>query len=303
MDKIEMPKAARSDSFERAVVAERENKKKIAKDLLGNAGIFVGIFIIFAVIVIVTTDIKITSFEDAAVLGLDFFLLLFCSYSMYLTCSDSGMRHGRKTDTYTQALITFNAKKKALLDATNQEKLCEFCRYYIETELKEARVAVLSLAGISYDEYKDKWLGTDDLTVNRSESLSKAKKQAIIHANRIKPIRLTPEMILARGRGNSRRAPLGIAPEAKKKAAFGMKFATSIATSLLFSTITLSLIEEPTWTMIASCAMKLLAVVMNGFAGYKLGFENVVFDTSNYIESQIALIDQAMQFCESGENA
>ena len=104
MERIETQKSSRAEAFEQAVVSEHNQKKKVAKSLLNNAGIFVGVFLIFAVIVIVTTDIRLTSFEQIAALGLDFFLLLFCSYSMYVNASDSGMRHGLQSELYTSSL-------------------------------------------------------------------------------------------------------------------------------------------------------------------------------------------------------
>ena len=36
--------------------------------------------------------------------------------------------------------------------------------------------------------------------------------------------------------------------------------------------------------------------VMNAFTGYKFGFENIVFDTANYINDQTDLMEQALQF-------
>ena len=101
--------------FEESVVAENQVKNKLKKGFLNYAGIFVGVFLMFAVVVIVTTDISLTSFEEMAALGLDFFLLLFCSYSMYINCSDSGMRTGLASALYIDALNTFETyKKKAI---------------------------------------------------------------------------------------------------------------------------------------------------------------------------------------------
>ena len=81
--------------FEQTMLSEHAKKKKLAKGFLNNAGIFVGVLLMFAVIVVVTTDIRLTSFEEIAALGLDFFLLLFVSYSMYVNCADSGTRAGK----------------------------------------------------------------------------------------------------------------------------------------------------------------------------------------------------------------
>ena len=121
--------------FEESVVAENQVKNKLKKGFLNYAGIFVGVFLMFAVVVIVTTDISLTSFEEMAALGLDFFLLLFCSYSMYINCSDSGMRTGLASKSYTDALTTFETYKKSIVDRKLQARLPEFCRHFVKEEL------------------------------------------------------------------------------------------------------------------------------------------------------------------------
>lgn len=299
MAEIEKLKSSTTEhSFEQRVVSENSQKKKVAKSLLNNAGIFVGVFIVFAVIVIVTTDIRLTSFEEIAALGLDFFLLLFCSYSMYVNCSDSGMRAGLRSNLYTESLGNFEKHKKDIVSNKIQTRLYEFCRHYIDDELKNARMSVLAIVGFSYEEYQKKWLAKDEEKVLADTSLSKAQKEAIIKANKIEPVKLTPEMIMRRGRGNGRRAPLGMRPETKKYINFGVRFVNTFFIALGLSIIVLEVVVEPTWILFASVCLKLLAVVMNGFGGYKYGYENIVLDTVNYMDDQSDLMQQAIQYVE-----
>ena len=299
MERIEIQRSTKNESFEQAIVSERYVKKKVHKSLLNNAGIFIGVFLVFAVIVIVTTDIKLTSFKEVAVLGLDFFLLLFCSYSMYINASDSGMRRGLQSELYLGSLERFNNGKMTIIESQQQNRLHEFSRYYVDDELNNVRNSVLAAVGFSYKEYCRKWRGVDKKNIREDAVLSGAEKSALIKANAIKPIKLTPEMIMKRGRGSSRRAPLGTKPETKKSIKFCSKFATTFLISLVMSVIALDMVVEPTWVVFASCMLKLLAVVMNGFAGYKFGYENIVFDTVNYMDDQTDLMNQAMQYFAS----
>lgn len=64
------------------------------------------------------------------------------------------------------------------------------------------------------------------------------------------------------------------------------------------SIIVLEAVVEPTWVLIATCCLKLMAVVINGFNGYKFGYENIVFDTVNYMSDQTDLMTQAVQYVE-----
>ena len=78
-----------------------------------------------------------------------------------------------------------------------------------------------------------------------------------------------------------------------------MKFGSTFLISLVMSIIVLDMVVEPTWVIFASCMLKLLAVVMNGFTGYKFGYENIVFDTVNYMDDQTDLMNQAMQYFDA----
>lgn len=294
MDKIQQE----PHTYEETILLGNSKRKKATKSLLNNAGIFVGVFLMFAVVVVVTTDIRLTSFEEFASLALDFFILLFCSYSMYINCADSGMRAALIAETYTVPLGKYDALKKDLIDRRMQSRLPEFCRYYVEEELRNSRISVLAVVGFSYEEYMEKYVHLDKETIKGMPGLSKAQKKALNHANAIEPITLTPEMIMKRGRGSSRRAPLGMTPEKKKGIAFGVKFATTFVVSLFMVIIVLEVVGEPTWAMFASVCLKLITIVANGFAGYKLGFENIVCDTVNYMSDQTDLMQQAVHYIE-----
>jgi hypothetical protein len=160
---------------------------------------------------------------------------------------------------------------------------------------------LLAIVGFKYDEYIRKYLGVDEEVINANQDLSKAQKQAINKANKIKPIRLTPEMILRRGRRAGRRSPLGMDPETNKKIHFGTKLITTLFLTGLMTVIIVDIVVEPTWVVIAGCMLKMIVVITNGFSGYKLGYENIVFDTTNYMSDQSDLMDQAIRYFEEHE--
>ena len=289
-------------SFEDGMTRRRSKKKAAAKTLLNNAGIIFGVFLTFVVIIIVTTDIRLATWEEITGLGIDFLLLLFCSYTMYINCSDSGMRHGLRTDTYLDAVEMFDKAKAKITSCGNQKRMYVFCRHYIKEELKHTKMLELENVGFCYEDYLEKYLGLDDSKIDEDTELTKAQKKAVKKANSIDPIRLTPEMILRRARGHSRRSPLGMNPETKKKINFGVKFVSTIFLSLFLTVLIVDMVIEPTWIMFVSCMLKLISVVSNGFSGYKFGYENIVNDTANYMNDQTDLMGQAIQFFEGGEN-
>ena len=160
-------------------------------------------------------------------------------------------------------------------------------------------MSALAVVGYSYDEFERLWLGKSEDAVNEDKSLSASQKKAIIKALRTEPVKLTPEMILKRGRGSLRRAPLGITPEAKKGINFGIRFFNTFVVAGFMSVIALEIVFEPTWVIVAQCCLKLIAVVMNGFAGYKFGYENIVFDTVGYVTDQTDLMRRAIDMIEA----
>lgn len=199
-------------------------------------------------------------------------------------------------------LIEAIENKKELkinIDCKMQGRLTEFCRFYIDDELKSARTAILTEVGISYSDYQNKYCGKDKKTLQQDEKLSVVQIAAILRANKTKPVKLTPEMILKRGRGSASRSPLGVKPETKRALTFGSKFCTTCITSVLTGVIMLDVIVNPTWATFAACCLKLLPIVLNGFLGYKSGFDNITVATINYIGDQSDLLQRAIQYIES----
>ena len=293
MDRIQQP-------FEKTVIAERDTKKKMAKSFLGSAGLVVGVFIVFAVIVIVTTDIRLISLADTAALGLDLFLLIFCSYSMYVCCADSGMRSAFISASYLEALNRYDELKKKMYASQLQKRIGEFCTWYVQDELKNAREAILFPAGLTYEEY-EKYIGMDKETVQALD-MPMAQKKTIISANRLHSIKLTPDMLLRRGRGVHRRSALDVNPHTKRNVNYVIKFVQISLISLGLSVIALDVVVEPSWVIFASVCLKLVSVISNGFMGYKAGYENIVFDTVNYVSGQSDLMERAMQYCSDHPN-
>lgn len=274
-------------------------KRRLTRTILNNTGIFVGFFLIFVVIVVFTTEIKITSFEFWAQLGLTFFVLFFCSYSMYVNCADSGIKAGRSSEVYTTCKKEYDDLKKSVVDKKYQARITEFCRYYIDRELRETRTNILNEVGIDYDKYVSDYCGRDKKLLEQDETLSKSMIAAILKANKAKPVTLTPEMIFKRGRGIGGRHPLGTKPETKRTVYYVTKFVRTLITSVLTGVIVLDVIKTPTWATFAACLLKLMPVILNGVMGYRMGYINIAVDTVDYINDQKDLLRQLIEYAET----
>ena len=81
------------------------------------------------------------------------------------------------------------------------------------------------------------------------------------------------------------------------------KFASTFAVAVLMVGITLNPKSDLTWGTFAECILKLFPIVLNGFAGYKSGYENIVVDTVNYMNDQSDLMRQLIHYVEENPMA
>lgn len=278
-------------------------KKKILRGAMNYAGTAVGTFIIFVAIVVSTTDISIMTALDWAVLGLSFFVFMFCAYAMYINGSGNGIRAGRKSETYLTAKKKYDDLKNEVIARKMQGRLPEFCRYYIEEELRNTRNSLLTEVGIDFAVYQERYVGKDKTELEQLTILSKSQVEAIVSANNIKPIKITPDMILKRGRGSMHRNPLGIEPSKKRRIGYVWKFVSTFAVAVLMVGITLNPKPDLTWGTFVECILKLFPIVLNGFTGYKSGYENIVVDTVNYMNDQSDLMRQLIHYVEENPMA
>ena len=302
MDKIPFDTRPNPSAMEESVLNENAQKKKIAKSVMNNAGIFIGAFIVFAVIIFMTTDVKVASIADITSLGLEFFLILFCTYYMYISCANVGAKAGLKSQAYSAAMERYDTLKRKLVETGYQSYLYTFCQSYIDKELRNTKTAVLITSGYTYEQYVEQWSHKDKATVEGDKTITEAQKKAIIKANAIRPIKLTPDMIMRRGRGQHDRNPLSFPPELKKYINFGSKLLSGSLITMIVALIVLDMKMDTTWVVFATIMLKLLNVVINGFSGYRYGYENIVVDTVNYIEDQADLLEQAITFAEGQHN-
>lgn len=275
-------------------------KKKLTQYILGNARTFLIVFILFTVVVVMTTDIRLVTISSIRDIGLEFLILLFSSYAMYICCADGGMSAGYATDAFKESKERFVGLKNKLLENNRYSRMNEFCSYYIAEDLKKTRVQYLLMASIKYDEYLEKYSNLNRTEIKAIPELTKIQKKAIVKANKVKQIRLTPDMITTmQGKSTFTRFILSITPKTQKNVTFSKKFLRMSVTSIAMSLIALQVILEPSWTVFAEVCMKLVTVVINGFDGRNVGYNNVTIDTVNYTNAQSDLMHQAIQYLDA----
>ena len=277
-----------------------QERRKLSQLILGNARTMMIAFILFTVIVVMTTDITLVTISDIKDFGLEFFLILFSSYAFYVVNADGGTSAGLETDEYKGAVKSFSTLKDKISDNTYASRTNEFCAFYVAEELKRTRTQYLILVGIGYDEYLEKYAKLDKSEIQDIKELTKLQKKAIIKANKVKPIRFTSDMMLSMpGENTFSRFALNITPKLRKNLAFSAKFMKMAFAAVGMSLIALQVLLEPSWTVFAEVCMKLFTVIINGFDGRTMGYNNIVIDTVNFINTQSGFMQQAIHYIDS----
>ena len=226
--------------------------------------------------------------------------MLFTSYALYVLCADGGTVAGYATDVYKEAVKRFGEMKTKVLEDNRYSRLNEYCAYYIAEDLKKARMQYLVVASIKYDEYVEKYSKLSKREIMALTELTELQKKAIAKANRVKQIRFTPDMLYTiNGKSVFTRFVLQLTPKMLKNLAFGTKFVKMSFVAVGMSLIALQVIVEPSWSVFAEVCMKLVTVIINGFDGRTMGFNNITIDTVNYTDTQSDLMQQAIQYIDS----
>lgn len=278
---------------------ETSEKKKIWKIITANSRTFIGVFIIFTIIVVMTTDVRLITAADLSSLGVNFFLLLVCTFSFYSLCNDGGSKSGLVEQVYVNALERFKRLKKRILEDLRYTRLNDFCAHYISEDLKNAKLQYLSVAGIGYEEYIEQLSKLSDGDIDKLEGFSNLQREAVKKANRVKPVKLTPKMIMHNGEDSRGRSPLPMSPKTKKRITYGVTAIKFLAFSITFTVISFEFVSNPTWAMFASVCAKLMSVLVNGYGGYKDGFNNITVDTAEYLDCQGDIMEQAIHYIDT----
>ena len=286
MEKLPINNTPRAENITSGAVQNNSGSKSI----IGNAGTLVSAFIILVVIVVMLADIHLTDFNAWLKLGTNFFVLLFCNYAMYINQLDSGIRSGKLDDGYIKVRNKYDELKKQIVDESIDYRMNDFCVWYIGEELKSARSAVLAACGVSYNTYEP-YISKNEEDILKVENLSEQQKEAMIEANKIKPISLNTDMIMQRESAKKRRIKPRATPTKKRNIKSGLKLVKLFINSGLISAIAFEVLLNPSFATVAATAFKVLFVVLNGFAGYRDGFENITVDTVDYTNNQIDLME------------
>lgn len=254
--------------------------KKTVNGFIGNIGIIIAAMTLFCAAAVFFMDISLASFVTVN-FSLSFVILLFCAYTIYFSLADTGMRLALSDKSYIKAKEEYEEVKGELRKSGKLERLGEFCHEYVKGELVSAKKEILLSSGISYSEFCEKYSGKDKSAL--PSELSRKAKKVILSADRIKPVHLTPDMLLSVGHNSGERRVLRKNPEKTRLISALRALIPTTVTSFFAVSIVCSVIKEPSSAVFIECIIKLFTLIWTGSKGFLMGYNNISIDTAAYL--------------------
>lgn len=279
--------------------------KKTARSLASGFPTIIAALSIIILAALVWTDITISDLFSLRFIG-EGMVLTLIFWMMYLSMNENGVRSGKNDEGYIKA----KAKYLAARDALREEgisSLSEFCEWYIEDELIRARKNILLRRGVTYEMFTEYFLPISELLLAKDKeyralkktasaddlarievynSLSMLKRSAVIIALKIKPIQLTPDMLLVDEHGRVSRNPIAasISQAHARRNAVGL--GCIAATSMMIVSVALNVAAEPTKARVIYGLIQIASLIFTGLRGYSAGVLLYSVDAVAFHESR-----------------
>lgn len=236
--------------------------------LRNSNGIFTVLLLLTASVVIFISTIV---FDDNPFKKKEFttsiIMLSACSYLLFVNGFRSGEKEYLKTADYSEATET----RKKLIDTIKERRILyrvnEFCADYIRTELKAKRAEILLPENVT-DETFNSYINGEDVRLTDSQ------KEACELARKIKPIKLTREMLLNKTETGGR-SPLPSKGkiDAEVIVRFVTKLLTTVITTIYGISLSFKIITNFTLEAVLKGVVCVLLMLFGLVSGIAFGFK------------------------------
>lgn len=236
--------------------------------LRNSNGIFTVLLLLTASVVIFISTIV---FDDNPFKKKEFttsiIMLSTCSYLLFV----NGFRSGEKEYLKTADYLDTNDTRKKLIDTIKERRILyrvnEFCADYIRTELKAKRAEILLPENVT-DETFNSYINGEEV------KLTDSQKEACELARKIKPIKLTREMLLNKTETGGR-SPLPSKGkiDAEVIVRFVTKFLTTVLTTIYGISLSFTIITNFTLEAVLKGVVCVLLMLFGLVSGIAFGFK------------------------------
>ncbi len=245
---------------------------------IGNAGKIIALIAAAVSVLVIFTDVTFAGAVSGDLCS-TLLLLLISSYVIYFSLEDAGERLGEESEEYRGAKEGY----RAVLSRIRPDMipaLRGFCKRYAAEEARFRRESLLAAYGYTAEELSEYQNGSD---------VSKKARRVLKRAARIRPVALTPAMLMS---------PI----KAKRNTALGaprLDKAISCLTHLLpstvctFFTVSVILSLKPALDVAAVIdgILKLSALPVIAFKGYTAGYYHMRDSEAGYITAKTGLLE------------
>ena len=260
--------------------------KKNGSTILANLGIFVAMCTVLVAMTLFFTEVSF-SVGSVVEMSFSFLLLFFGSLVMYFSLFDTGAVRGRDSEEYRTAAAEYLPLSERVALHGDGDALQAFCEAVQQRELDRLRRRALAGAGICYRVYQEKYLGRDRQALT---GLSRTQRRAVLRANRQKPPRLTPALLLSREKGEKSDALLPPSPGGKRALRITVNLLPSAVAVFFSVSVACQVIANPGWDVVILALGKLFTLLYNGVKGYRTGYFNLAGDTAAWHAARARLL-------------
>lgn len=259
---------------------------------MDNMWLIVTMLALAVIVTVMTTDISMESIAHLTSIGQEFFVLLFCTYIVYLSWGGNGTRQGMLTQAYKDACARYSEIRSKIVTEGLQTRLAAFCQSRVEEELKSVRLNIICSSGLDYDTY-EQFIGKSEEKIRESGAvLTEAQIKAILRANKVNPIRLTPGMLLQREKISLSRAVIGTDPATVRMITNVWRLVSNAVVTFLVTITAFDVSASFDWSVVGEVLFKLVTVLYGGFCGYQTSYENITVRAVRHINTQADLLEQ-----------
>ena len=262
--------------------------RKTIRTVLKNFSSIVAIFAMVLLVTLIFADVSVApafSWQWAT----ELVLYLIIMYTLYFSMQTTGITDGRAQTAYIEIMKKYTEIRDSICTDHELESLQEWCDEFIEYELKTAKAKLLRSASITMKLFEEKYA---DPEAPLPRELSLKKRLAVLKARKLKPITLTPDMLLNCGSLAVGRNPLGPNPNTRRAIRSAITMLPRTAMIFLVTDIAVNVIANPSWETVITGVIMCFVGLLCAYQGYDSGYKNIVDDTVGYVQRQINLLCQ-----------
>ncbi len=291
MEKI--PQKSKMDQMKEHQANRSAKSKYVSHIIMENLKIYLCILIPILVIGFIWIKPGFPKFSTSLLTDGIIVITLFI-FSEYLTF-DIGIEAGKQDEEYISTKDEFYAAIERIKDRSSLLHI--FCRWKVEEEYTSAMRTACQKIGITLEEYDRSYKNTSNRIIE--ENTSPSRLRAILKIKSLRPIELTPDMLLNDGSESIRG---GIKPSADqyiKQHGSVKKFAITAITAVIAVSPVFSFVESPSVGMIAYTFFKLVFLFIRMNRGYTDGLKAYNTVEVKCIRSKIEYLNAYEEFLQN----